>query len=181
MYDNIERELKILIDKETYQNIMNSYDFHTPIEQTNTYYDDENKTIKSMHGALRIRTIQNKHFFTLKIKKDEYTHYEFEKEVNTDNLQNIQDLEVLQWLKEYNIPKNLKQTATFTTIRRTYDFENGELCLDQTFYANHTDYELEYEYTSEHDGISFFNSILKPYGLEWKKNCPSKIARAFLD
>lgn len=181
MYDNIERELKILINEEIYQNIANSYDFHIPIEQTNTYYDDKNKTIKNMHGALRIRTIHDQYFFTLKIKKDEYTHYEFEKEIDTNILENIQDPEILQWLKKYNIPKNLKQTATFTTIRRTYDFNNGELCLDKTFYPNHTDYELEYEYTNDHDGISFFNSILKPYHLEWKKNCPSKIARAFLD
>ena len=48
-------------------------------------------------------------------------------------------------------------------------------------YKNHTDYEIEYEYTSDHDGIHFFNSILEKYGLKWVKNCPSKIARALND
>ena len=43
------------------------------------------------------------------------------------------------------------------------------------------DYEIEYEYTSDHDGIHFFNSILEKYGLKWTKNCPSKIARALND
>lgn len=41
MYDNIERELKLLINKQVYDNIMNSYDFinqsfkqiHTSIPQ----------------------------------------------------------------------------------------------------------------------------------------------------
>ena len=39
MYDNIERELKLLINKQVYDNIMNSYDFHKSIIQTNTYFD----------------------------------------------------------------------------------------------------------------------------------------------
>ena len=82
---------------------------------------------------------------------------------------------------QYQIPKNLHPTASFTTLRNVYAFENGELCLDKTYYKNHTDYEIEYEYTSDHDGIHFFNSILEKYGLKWAKNCPSKIARALND
>ena len=39
-----------------------------------------------MNGALRIRTIENKHIFTLKIKKDSITHYEYEKEIQTTNI-----------------------------------------------------------------------------------------------
>ena len=57
-----------------YDNIMNSYDFHKSIIQTNTYYDTANQDVKKQHGAVRIRTIENKKIFTLKIKKDEYTH-----------------------------------------------------------------------------------------------------------
>ena len=71
MYDNIERELKLLINKQVYDNIMNSYDFHKSIIQTNTYYDTANQDVKKQHGAVRIRTIENKKIFTLKIKKDE--------------------------------------------------------------------------------------------------------------
>ena len=143
MYDNIERELKLLINKQVYDNIMNSYDFHKSIIQTNTYYDTANQDVKKQRGAVRIRTIQDKKIFTLKIRKDEYTH--------------------------------------FTTLRNVYEFENGELCLDKTTFKNHIDYEIEYEYTSDHDGIQFFNSILDQYGLKWQKNCPSKIARAMND
>ena len=136
MYDNIERELKLLVDEKAYNELLRSYDFHNPIIQTNTYFDTDNQDVKKQHGAVRIRTIQDKKIFTLKIRKDEYTHYEF---------------------------------------------EHGELCLDKTDYKNHTDYEIEYEYTSDHDGIHFFNSILKKYDLKWIKNCPSKIARALND
>ena len=90
-------------------------------------------------------------------------------------------IQKLNWFNQYQIPKNLHPTASFTTLRNVYAFENGELCLDKTYYKNHTDYEIEYEYTSDHDGIHFFNSILEKYGLKWVKNCPSKIARALND
>lgn len=181
MYDSIERELKLLINKQVYDNIMNSYDFHKSIIQTNTYYDTANQDVKKQHGAVRIRTIENKKIFTLKIKKDEYTHYEFEKEISTENINEIEDPEILNWFNQYQIPKNLHPTANFTTLRNVYEFENGELCLDKTTFKNHIDYEIEYEYTSDHDGIQFFNSILEQYGLKWQKNCPSKIARAMND
>lgn len=181
MYDNIERELKLLIDEKTYESIMKSYDFHIPIIQTNTYFDTENQDVKKQYGAVRIRTIQDKKIFTLKIKKDEYTHYEFEKEIFTNDIKEIDNPEILSWFDQYQIPKALHPTASFTTLRNVYEFENGELCLDKTTFKNHIDYEIEYEYTSEHDGILFFNSILNKYGLKWQKNCPSKIARAMND
>ena len=82
MYDNIERELKFLINEKVYNELLHSYDFHNPITQTNTYFDTENQDVKKQRGAVRIRTIQDKKIFTLKIRKDEYTHYEFEKEIS---------------------------------------------------------------------------------------------------
>ena len=134
MYDNIERELKLLINKQVYDNIMNSYDFHKSIIQTNTYFDTANQDVKKQHGAVRIRTIENKKIFTLKIKKDEYTHYEFEKEISTENINEIEDPEILNWFNQYQIPKNLHPTANFTTLRNVYEFENGELKKNIQYY-----------------------------------------------
>ena len=181
MYDNIERELKVLLTEEIYHNILNSYDFHNPITQTNTYYDTDDNAIKKQHGAMRIRKIGNTNIFTLKIRKDEYTHYEFEKEIHTDDIHKIDDPQIKQWLKQYQIPEKVHPIATFTTKRRVHEFENGELCLDETQFENHKDFEIEYEYTKKHDGIAFFNALLKKYNLKWEKNCPSKIARAMND
>lgn len=177
----IERELKILVDKEAFQKILNSYEFKKPIIQTNTYYDTHDQIIKKMNGALRIRTIDNKHIFTLKIKKDSITHYEFEKEIHSSNINEINDSEILGWFNKYDIPSNIKPITSFQTKRYTYDFEHGQLCADITSYENHIDYELEYEYIDKHDGISFFNHILKKINTEYIKNCPSKIARAMND
>lgn len=98
MENYIERELKILVSKEQFQKILNSYEFKKPIIQTNTYYDTNDQKIKHMNGALRIRTFENTHIFTLKIKKDSITHYEYEKEIQTTNINEIKDPEILGWI-----------------------------------------------------------------------------------
>lgn len=181
MYNNIERELKILVSEEIYEKIIHSYDFEKSRIQTNTYYDDENHSLKNKKGAMRIRTIQDKYIFTLKLRKDDYTHYEFEKEIHTNDINKIDDFEILDWLKKYDLPKEVKPIATFTTDRKVFVCARGEICADKTIYSSHTDYEIEYEYNCEHDGISFFNEFLAPFHMKYTKNCPSKIARAMND
>lgn len=124
----------------------NSYEFSDAWAQTNTYYDTKDGQIKKRYGALRIRKIGNKHIFTLKIRKDAITHIELE-EINVDSIQAITDSEILAWLKEYEIPKEVEAIVSFTTIRQTYDLKTDSYA-DQTEYENHIDYECEpYEYT----------------------------------
>lgn len=175
----IERELKILVREDEFQTLLKTYAFSKPWIQTNTYYDSPDQIIKKQGGALRIRTIGTKHILTLKIRKDEITHYELEKEIDTEDVSKIKDSEITGWFQEFHIPKDLNQIAQFTTTRQVYECENAQLCADKTVYPNHTDYEIEYEYHRNHDGISEFNQILSIIGVKYKKNCPSKIARAF--
>lgn len=122
MYDNIERELKLLINEKVYNELLHSYDFHNPITQTNTYFDTENQDVKNnvvQSGSEQFK-IKNIH---IKIRKDEYTHYEFEKEISAENINEIEDPEILNWFNQYQIPKNLHPTASFTTLRNVYAFE----------------------------------------------------------
>lgn len=179
MYNQIERELKCLLDEEHYNAILNSYDFPITIHQTNTYYDTENSYMKSIQGALRIRKINERCIFTLKIRTDEITLIELEKDVEDDNIQHaFEDAEIKEWLEKYSIPTQVKKITEFSTVRKLITLENAELCLDHTTYAGGSDYEIEYEYLKDHDGISCFNSILNPFGIQYKKNCSSKLARA---
>ena len=113
MYDNIERELKLLINEKVYNELLNSYDFHNPITQTNTYFDTENQDVKKQHGAVRIRTIQNKKIFTLKIRKDEYTHYEFEKEISAENINEIEDPEITNYATKDDVNEIKAVLASF--------------------------------------------------------------------
>lgn len=177
MYDQMERELKILLTKEQYEKMLHSYDFGKPVVQTNVYYDDEKGTIKKM-GAMRIRTIGSRHIFTLKIRKDPITQIELEKDVSANTVSEINDPEVLGWMKEHHIPTDTHPFASSVTERRTMKLENAELCLDKTDFSGSVDYELEYEYTKDHDGIQAFNRILEPLHITYKENAPSKLARA---
>ncbi|MDO4467420.1 MAG: CYTH domain-containing protein [Bacillota bacterium] len=179
MYNQIEKELKILVSKKDYETIVNSYEFSSPWAQTNTYYDTPNGYVRSLNGACRIRSIGSKKIFTLKIRISPDSHIELEKEINVDSMKEIKDEEVLGWIQKYEIPLNeLAPIISFTTNRRIVDLENAELCADETIFASHTDYEIEYEYKKIHNGIEEFNKILETIGKQYEKNCPSKIARA---
>lgn len=179
MYNQIEKELKILVTEEEYKKIINSYDFTNPWAQTNTYYDTDEKYVRSLNGACRIRTIGDKKIFTLKIRISPDAHIELEKEVGVSTILEITDVEVLGWLKKYEIPiSQLKPIISFTTNRRIVDLKEAELCADETIFGSHVDYEIEYEYKCEHDGVTKFNEILSIIGKVYEKNCPSKIARA---
>lgn len=179
---NKERELKILLNKNQFNKLLNSYDFHNKIIQTNTYYDSPENIVKSMDGAVRIRTINDKRFiFTLKKRIDPITLIELEKEIESDDLKQLKDPEVLKWLKEYHIPlEKLEPITTFTTIRHIIKTKDAEICLDENKFGNKIDYEAEYEYKIDHDGRKEFNTFLHTIGLEYKKNCSSKLSRAML-
>ncbi|MGM9947624.1 CYTH domain-containing protein [Floccifex sp.] len=178
MFNQMERELKILVQKFEYEKIKNSYDFSNPRIQKNVYYDTPSNEIKNKGGAMRIRTINGHHFFTLKLKKDNITHYEYEKEINTDKIEQIQDNEVLHWIHSLHLKEKLIPIISFETERRMWITNLAEICADKNIFGDVIDYEIEYEYRIDHDGIQVFNDLLKPVHLYYEKNCSSKIARA---
>jgi uncharacterized protein YjbK len=180
MQKPVERELKILLTKEQYEKILHSYDFDEIIHQSNQYFDTPQETLKNNQIALRLRTKNDKIIFTLKKRKDATAQIELEKEADASSLNDIQDQQILDWMKEYQIERSqLLPSVCVSTIRHFKKLPNAELCLDeQTFENGEHDYELEYEYTKEHNGIEEFNQILAPLHLAYEKNCPTKVARA---
>lgn len=179
MEQNIEKEYKVLLTKNQYNHFIKVYPFTKTVHQSNTYYDTPNQDIKKMDGALRIRTIENKNIFTLKIKRDASSHFEYEKEISCTSIDEIKDAEILEWLQAYDIPPKVHPIVSFSTIRKIWNTDEAEISLDMTSYENHIDYEIEYEYKKNHDGLQKFQQILNTIHVIYKKNCPSKIARAF--
>lgn len=178
MEKNIEKELKLLINKEQFETLLSLYPFEPAIVQTNTYYDTEDQQLKQRNSAMRIRTIDKQNYFTLKIRQSENAHYEYEKAIDVACPQEIKDEQILQWCNQFHIPMDINPIVTFKTQRFNYKTKEAIISADITSYENHIDYEVEYEYIVEHDGIHTLNQFLKPIGVEYKKNCPSKIARA---
>ncbi|TGY65942.1 CYTH domain-containing protein [Dubosiella muris] len=182
MYENKERELKLLLSRQKYDEILSSCDFPVCRTQTNVYFDTPDSQVRDAGCALRIRTTKDTRIFTLKKRIDPITLIELERPVDADTIATIRDPQVLSWLTEYHIPVHkLQPVASFTTTRRLLKLDHAELCLDQTTFAHHTDYEIEYEYFEDHDGVRAFNEFLAPFGLRYEKNCSSKIARAMKD
>jgi uncharacterized protein YjbK len=178
MDQSIERELKMLLTKEQFETLVKAYPGQKVIDQENIYYDDAQDSVKNQNGALRLRKTGDSSILTVKLPYDSISKYEYEKPAISESLTepSPSDLAFIQSHMNVQIP--LKEVVSFTTERHITRFENGELCLDKSDYEGTIDYELEYEYYNAHDGIGFLNELLKPFDIQYEKNCPSKIARA---
>lgn len=178
MNDNTERELKIMLTEEQYNQIKKDIEFDCCFEQTNTYYDTPDHKLSAQRGAFRIRKLEDHSVITLKLPLDEITkqEYEYPTEANTPEDLTTEELQLLQEKAGVSLP--LEKIAGFTTLRCTKELPNAELCLDKTDFGKIIDYELEYEYSRDHDGISVFNQILDRFGLKYEKNRLSKLGRA---
>lgn len=177
MNTNIEKEYKVLLTEAQFNDLISIYcpgDFH---RQINTYYDTLEGSIKMKQGAMRIRTIDNIHLFTLKIHKGNNL-YEYETTVHSDSIHAFQQDDIANLLKDQQIVGELVQIAQLTTKRAIIDTGFAEVCFDISSYNGITDYEIEYEYKKPHDGLQEFQRILSHIHLSYEKNCISKIQRA---
>ena len=181
MIQNIEKEYKVLLTEFQYQQLVSLLSPNQPVKQTNYYYDTVDHQIQNKKGAMRIREKDGKYIFTLKIRKSDDSLFEYEKIVQANDPSVFFDNDIIQLLNKYGLSGPFQQIGYMTTYRSLCIRENAEICLDRNIYKNKTDYEIEYEYKKEHDGLSIFEAILHKVGLHYEKNCASKIARALHD
>lgn len=184
--NNQERELKVLLTEEQAKQLLNRIDFQKPRTQINTYYDNPDQFYKSQGIALRIRQIvgeQGNDQWILTIKKplDSITKYEYEKETTAHTLEQLSK-EDITWIQSFiPMPDDLQNLVSFKTVRWIYALNDAEISLDHTYFQYSDDYEIEYEYKSDSASIEAFNLLLKPFNIEFQKNCHSKLARAIKD
>lgn len=177
MNKKIEKEYKILVTKQQFEALLQMYDDCEVSEQLNIYFDTEDQTIKKLKGGMRIRYKNNKYIFTLKFKHPE-GHIELEKEIPHDCINELHhDQTIAAWFKEYGINAPFIEIGRVHTLRYLHRSEVAELCFDISHYNDITDYEIEYEFLQEHDGISKFNEILSHVNLTYEKNCITKLGR----
>ena len=178
MNGNLERELKMALTKEEYDCLLHSYDFDKTIVQRNVYYDTPDSRIKKRKGALRIRFADGKKILTIKLPNDETSKKEYESEIEADSPAAFTE-EIWNFIHEHlREAGQLVPIADFTTVRHLLICSEGEFCLDETDFGPVKDYEIEYEYHMDHDGMQKLNQFLKPAGIEYKKQGSSKLARA---
>lgn len=177
MNKNIEKELKLLVSEKQFNCLCKEYEPLNFILQVNQYYDTKDHTIEKKKGAMRIRTKDNKHIFTLKLYENNDL-LEYECEVNENSIIALNKPEIMQLLSSYHITGPFIKTASLKTKRAILVNEDAELCFDINEYNNFIDYEIEYEYKRNHDGYQKFNELLSKADLHYESNCKSKIARA---
>lgn len=177
MNKNIEKEFKVLLTEEQFTYLYNLYPSLEVKKQINTYYDTKENMICKMQGAMRIREKEGHFIFTLKKFMDEGL-LEYECEVFENNIKVFAISDIKNLLKSYDLQGPFQELTTLTTYRAVYDNGYAELCFDKNEYNGITDYEIEYEYKKEHDGLSFFQKILDEIDVKYEKNCISKIQRA---
>lgn len=177
MKNGIEKEYKILLSEKQFKALCSTYEPLHFIKQVNTYYDTAHMDIQKKHGAMRIREKENTCIFTLKMRHGaDLMEHECIVPYHTTQAFEIPDIKNI--LNMYGLQGPFKKIAVCTTYRAVIADEFAELCFDINMYGDVTDYEIEYEYMCEHDGLSAFRKILEPIAVTYHKNCASKIKRA---
>lgn len=175
---NIEKEYKCLVSKEQFETLLKYYPGVSFQTQTNTYFDTADLTVKQLKGAMRIREVKQQFLFTLKLPGKAGLQ-EFECFVPNDRITTFENHEeIVELLSSHGIHGPFQMLCQLTTKRGIVYLPNAELCFDINYYGDQCDYEIEYEWTKAHDGLTQFNQILAPIHLSYEKNCDSKIKRA---
>lgn len=177
MKTNIEKEYKLLVTKEQFEQLVSLYEPISFHKQVNTYYDTIDHRIEKLHGAMRIREINGYFLFTLKLWKKQQL-YEYECEVESNSIEALQTDKISKLLKEHDIYGDFTMLTSLTTYRGEVIRDDAVLCFDHSLYNGIEDFEIEYEYRREHDGRRAFQAILAPLHIQYEKNCISKIQRA---
>jgi uncharacterized protein YjbK len=179
MNTNKEIEYKILLDEKTFSNILSAYPDHKSYTQINYYLTS--KELQEKKYALRVREKEGRYELTLKIPqgfaKMEYNldiSENIAKEILADHMPKNDITDVLE---EHGIdPSLIIHNASLKTIRHDIILDYGVLSLDENFYNQKHDFEMEFELTDE-KGHQQFNELKEQFHLDYTKNAPSKIKR----
>lgn len=188
MSQELEIEFKNLLSKKEYLQLVNHFelakeDFFT---QENSYFDTQQSDLKMQNAALRIRL--KKDFAELTLKTPHQNHM-----LETTNILSLKDAKELLADKSF-VPKgeiaaNLEKiglksntpvylVANLKTKRAEKAIKDEFLVvLDQSWYDDKVDYELEVEANDEDKGNIFFLNILDYFSIP-KRETKNKIQRA---
>lgn len=186
--DAIEIEFKTLLSSENYEKLWERFvkESVKPFEQTNYYFDTENRQLAKKHSGLRIRVTDKKAELTLKTPID----------MENGLLETTETLSLAQardYLEKGQIsldgpvakkiatleidPTAIKKIGELKTKRAEIPLRDGHLLvLDESWYNGHHDYELEMETQEEEKGQSFFIDFLTHYEIPYQK-APNKVQR----
>ena len=191
MSQELEIEFKNLLSKYEYQDLFESYHFSVvkPIIQENYYFDTEDLSLKEQSCSVRIRIVegQDQAELTLKSPSDNHDHLvettesiplaQAQKIIKADQVllpQSIEDQLSQEGLKI----SQLSLITWLKTKRYEKSYQDCLLVLDQSWYGQTSDYELELEAPSHDKGQDLFYTILLNHDIP-QRDKVNKVARAF--
>jgi len=181
MDKNIETEFKIMLTKDTFDRINADHKEQTCYSQTNYYLTSE--ALSRVFYSFRLREKNGTYEMTLKTPTDGLGRVEINCPLSAEEFNEVMhghliDNEITQLLRDegFNLDE-IKQSYSLTTIRHDIPYQYGLMSLDENFYLNQHDYELEFELSDLEHGPDEFKEILTAYGLSYHGNCLSKIKR----
>lgn len=187
MAHEVEKEFKNLLTKEEYEFLLTKFNLEEvePIQQTNIYYDTENNLLRSLKFGLRIRLYEEYGEQTLKSPLQENEKLETTDTLSLEDATHMSDIGTLK--KDGHVAKmlieagvnldDLKPIARLSTVRHIFPGKNGTYFLDESFYQDQKDYELEFETDDLEKGLIEFEKFLDEYKIK-PRFAAQKIERA---
>jgi uncharacterized protein YjbK len=182
----LEIEFKNLITKSEYEKIKTHFQLNTAefFTHENHYFDTQTFRLKQKRMALRIR--KKGDYFELTLKQPAHEGLLETNQVLTTKQAHlaltesiIPGGEIAQLLHTQAIDINsIRFFGTLTTIRAEWEYRNGLLVLDRSYYLNTEDYELEYEVTDFKEGQKSFLDLLASLEIPIRKT-ENKIKRFY--
>lgn len=187
MSEEIEIEFKSMLIQNEYEELLRYYNITDDqfVIQTNLYFDTADFQLKKHGMGLRIRRFDTKAEATLKIPQsvgllevtDALTITEVEQALDKKQFASGA-AEILARLKQLNISLlDLSLIGKLITRRAEFTISEGKLALDESWYGQQHDFELELEVSDSSYGEEDFNQLLKKFDLPYRKT-QNKIARA---
>ena len=173
---NIEKEIKLLLEKDEYEKLSAYFDWDSQIPQTNHYY---RCTGKAHYSSVRVRQIGDRFFLQVKMPVSEdgtlFIKKEYEKEL--ENVPPALSAAQLKELTGADLGDAVLMGKLFT-LRKTAHIGSCEVCLDKSEYLGITDHELELEYTGEYP--QEIVDKIRALGIDTERRPSGKYAR-FID
>ena len=173
-----EKEIKIMLSKEQYDEINDYFEWDDEFVQTNYYYSEDIEIETNEEVTFRVRVKNKKKILQIKIpeEKNKSLHIkkEYEKELNTVPQMFLgKSLNEIVGVDRFS---DVFLIGDLTTNRKLKKQSDGiEICLDRNKYLGLEDYELEIEFKEEYPtGIV---KILENKGITTAKETSGKYSR----
>lgn len=173
-----EKEIKILLNEEEYNKILNFFVWNKEYTQNNYYYGNLKETSAKSANTIRIREKKGKIFLQVKIRKVERgsLHIQEEYERELEDIPSVVSKLELKELTEYDFPSDVYLLGVLSTTRRECClFPDIIICLDKNNYFEMEDYEVEIEFTQYYP--SQVIGVLKEIGIITNRKARGKYTR----